>query len=198
MNKMKTGSSKFLIVGLGNPGEKFKKTRHNVGFMFLDELRKENDFPDFKIDKKSNSLISESEISNGKIRLVKPQSFMNMSGAVIEKITANYRLQSAKLIVVHDDIDLPLGKIKISKNKNSAGHKGIESIISRLKTKNFTRIRIGIQPEGGKSRQTKGFVVQNFNQKEKKDLKRILKKSLEILTAIIEKGEEKAMNEFNH
>src|SRR3989344_2556613 len=133
----------FIIVGLGNPGEKFKRTRHNVGFMAVDFLAKENNFPDFKISKKYNSLISDKD----NMILVKPQTFMNESGNAIKKLISNFKFQISNLVVVHDDIDLPIGTLKISKDSGAGGHKGVESIIQTVNNKNFIRFRIGICPE---------------------------------------------------
>jgi PTH1 family peptidyl-tRNA hydrolase len=133
----------ILIVGLGNPGIKYKRTRHNIGFRALDEFQKENDFPDFKFSKKFNALISKKDIGKKKIILAKPQTFMNKSGQAVKKITTYHSLPTINLVIVHDDIDLPLGKIRIVKKRGSAGHKGIESIIKELGRKNsHGRIRV--------------------------------------------------------
>ncbi len=173
----------ILIVGLGNPGEKYNHTRHNIGFRVLDEFQKENDFPDFTLSKKFNALVSTKEFANKKIILAKPQTLMNSSGVAVKKITTDYKLPTTNLIVVHDDIDLPLGKIKISKNRGSAGHKGVESIIKELGAKNFIRIRLGIgQNEKLKMKNEKlqlkiqldKFVLENFTQEEEKELRQIV------------------------
>ena len=209
----------FLIIGLGNPGEKYIQTRHNVGFQVLDYFRKENDFPDFRKARKFDSLISEKELEGNKVILIKPQTFMNNSGKAVKVLSNFYKITNLYLLVIHDDIDLLLGKIKISKARGSAGHKGVESIIKELKTKNFTRIRIGIQSETGKPKNSKlpstrakhgtglaphrnkvsgaGFVLQNFNKKEEKILKKVLKKSSKALKVVFTEGIEKAMTEFN-
>ncbi|MDP2664987.1 MAG: aminoacyl-tRNA hydrolase [bacterium] len=134
-----------LIVGLGNPGEKYEKTRHNAGFMVLDELEKK-ELP--------------------QARLLKPDTFMNDSGSAVLRATKNYKLKTTNLIVVHDDIDIPLGNIKVSKGSGSAGHKGVESIIQALGTKDFTRIRIGILPPEGKPADVENFVLKPFKKEE--------------------------------
>jgi len=125
----------IIIIGLGNPGEKLKKTRHNVGFMAIDEFARKNNFPDFNLQKKSISLISEKD----RVFLVKPQTFMNDSGKAVKEILKNN--SATNLVVVHDDIDLPVGKIKIVKDRGSAGHKGVESIIKNIGNENFIRSR---------------------------------------------------------
>ena len=107
-----------IIIGLGNPGKKFEKTRHNVGFLVLDKFKEKNNFPDFEFSKKSNALLSENILNNEKVILVKPQTFMNDSGKAVKKIIEPYTLHPKPLIiVVHDDIDLPVGKIKIVKER---------------------------------------------------------------------------------
>lgn len=140
----------FLIVGLGNPGKEYEKTRHNVGFMVLDALK-------------------EVELPNA--ILAKSQAFMNNSGKAVKKLLRRNTNEAIAelirhLIIVHDDIDIPLGKVKVSVGRGSAGHKGVESIIQSLGTKNFTRIRIGIQPEKGKPENVEDFVLQPFKKAE--------------------------------
>ncbi len=165
----------IIIVGLGNPGKKYKNTRHNVGFQAIDEFARENNFPEFRLSKKYNSLISEKE----NIVLVKPQTFMNNSGLAIKKIIQNSKFKIQNSIVIHDDIDLPLGKIRISKNRGSAGHKGVESIIREIGTKDFTRFRIGITPasakaSAGKAKNIEKYVLQKFDKEEEKIIKQVI------------------------
>jgi PTH1 family peptidyl-tRNA hydrolase len=146
----------IVIVGLGNPGKKYLNTRHNIGFEAIDQLAKENKFPEFKLSKKFNALVSKEK----EVILAKPQAFMNNSGQSVKLLYSFYKPK--ELIVIHDDIDLSLGKIRVSKNRGSAGHKGVESIIKELGTKDFTRIRIGIQPEKDVSQNVEKFVLQKF------------------------------------
>jgi len=205
----------ILIVGLGNPGKKFEKTRHNVGFRVVNEFAKKNNFPDFKISKKFNALISEGEFNNEKVILAKSQTFMNLSGKAVKKLVSSFRFQVSGLWVVHDDIDLPLGKIRIVKNRGSAGHKGVESIIKELGTKNFVRFRIGILPKTGKPKNLEKFVLQKpskakpseaedetksqrpFNKDEEKIIKEVTQKTVEEIEFSLKEGLEKAMSKFN-
>ena len=185
----------YIIVGLGNPGEKFKNTRHNVGFMALDEFAKNSDF---KLQKKFNAEISElpdvgSRVKN--ILLVKPQTFMNDSGKSVRKITTHYKLPTTNLVVVHDDIDLPIGKIKVVKDRGSAGHKGVESIINSIGSGNFVRFRIGIAPE--KNIEAKKIVLKKFSKEEKEVINNAIKKTCEALNYFLQNGLEKTMNEYN-
>jgi len=191
----------ILIIGLGNPGRKFQKTRHNLGFMIVESLKlKFKSFSDWKNNEKLLSKISEGEINGQKVILAKPQTFMNNSGKAVKLLTKTYHLKPNTLIIVHDDIDLPLGKIRISIGRGSAGHKGVQSIIDELKAKNFVRFRVGIRPKNNKQRtknNIEDFVLQEFNKGEEKILKGVIKKTIEAIEIAIAEGIEKAMSEFN-
>ncbi len=180
-----------LIIGLGNPGKKYEFTRHNVGFMAVDKLREVWNFPEFEFNKKFNAEISEGILflssqanpasageveGSNKILMVKPRTFMNLSGEAVKKILDFYKLTSVDIIVIHDDLDIELGKYKISENSRSAGHNGVQNIIDRLGTQNFKRIRIGIEDEEKrKNRLTPSdeFVLQNFTSSENKIIQKI-------------------------
>ena len=207
----------IIIIGLGNPGKKFENTRHNVGFMVLDKFAEKNNFPEFKLQKKYSAEISERNFGEQTLLLVKPQNYMNKSGEAAKKIIKKYRIgkfnenlkepygeQAMKIencIVVHDDIDLPIGKIKIAQNRGSAGHKGVESIIKELKTKGFTRLRIGINPEHSyaptRRSSAEKFVLQKFTKDEQKILDKTISKTADALDFILKEGLDKSMNEFN-
>ncbi len=176
-----------IIVGLGNPGEKFNLTRHNVGFMVLDFFAAKNGFDDFLFSKKYTAEISE---NNGVI-LVKPQTFMNDSGRAAQALLKN---KEATLIVVHDDIDLPLGNIKFSVGSSSGGHKGVQSIIDMLGTKDFIRLKIGIATNDQKAMDV---VLKKFSKEEQKMLDEVIEKSAEALDYFLENGIEKTMNKYN-
>ena len=190
----------MVIVGLGNPGKKFEKTPHNIGFLTLDSFFKENrekfSFSAFKLQKKLFSEISEGRIKRKKVILAKPQTFVNQSGKAVKKIKHFWKIKTENLFVVHDDIDLPLGKIKISKNRGSGGHNGVESIIEELKTKNFVRFRVGVNPYKNKKPSRK-FIIQRFKKREQKIVQDSVKKTVKAIETAIFKGLEKAMNEYN-
>ena len=186
----------ILIVGLGNPGEKYKNTRHNIGFLVVDEFREKNNFSEFRLSKKFIALISEGVFNNEKIVLVKPQTFMNESGKAVKSIIKNIGGPVLPMII-HDDIDLPLGKIKIVKNRGAAGHKGVESIIREIGTKNFIRFRIGIQPQKAKPKNAEKFVLQKFEKEEEKIVKEVIKKTTEAIGLTLKNGLEKSMSEYN-
>lgn len=178
----------ILIIGLGNPGKKYIYTRHNIGFQAVDEFAKENNFPEFRLSKKFNALVSENVLNEKKIILVKPQTFMNQSGKAVKSLTNFYKItrpgRVVGLVVVHDDIDLPLGKIRISKNRGAAGHKGVESIIKEIGTKNFTRFRIGISPKIGKPKNVEKYVLQKFDKEEEKIIKQVIKETTKKLSQL--------------
>jgi PTH1 family peptidyl-tRNA hydrolase len=186
-----------LIVGLGNPGKKFERTRHNLGFRVVDEIAKNFQFSSFEFQSFSNSQVSKGKIQGKNVILVKPQTFMNNSGIAVKLLIENCKLKIENLIVVHDDLDLPLGKIKISLGKSSGGHKGVQSIIEELGTKNFVRLRIGIQPKNGKPERPEKFVLQKFKKEEEKIIKKVIKKTIEVVELLLKEGLEKAMTEFN-
>lgn len=185
----------IIIVGLGNPGKKFQKTRHNIGFITIDNLQLVIDkFSDWKNIKKIQAEISKGEINSQKVLLAKPLTFMNLSGQAVKKVVLSVKCQMSNVLVIHDDIDLPLGKIRIVKNRGSAGHKGVQSIIKELGTKNFVRFRIGIQPKLGKPKNPEKFVLQKFNKGEEEIVKEVIKKTTEAIEMAIREGVEKAQS----
>ena len=185
----------ILIVGLGNPGNKYEKTRHNVGFMVLDKLlRKLTSVEDsfWQEEHRFNAFVAK---IGKEVVLVKPLSFMNASGDVVQKLMSFYKIPPFGLFIVHDDVDLPLGKLKISIDKSSAGHKGVESIIEKIGGKNFVRIRVGV---GKDEKQTADkFVLTPMNLWEEAKLKTSIKKAVEAIETVLKEGAEKAATRFN-
>ena len=179
------------IIGLGNPGEKYKTTRHNVGRIILNKWQEKESLPSFKKNTKLNALTTKGDV----FILALPETFMNSSGISVKKMIKN----TGNLWVVHDDIDLPFGSVKISKDKGSAGHNGVESIIKEIKTKDFVRFRIGIKPLSHiiSSENLANFVLKKFTKKEIDSLESISNKTIQILKFALEEGIEKAMNKFN-
>ena len=186
-----------IIIGLGNPGEQYKNTRHNVGFMAIDAFAKENNFPDFELQKKSNALVSEKPFDTAQGReniiLVKPQTFMNESGKSVKEIIKNKQVEN--LVVIHDDIDLPVGKIKIIKERGSAGHKGVDSIIQNIGNEGLVRFRIGI---GSKNKvEAMKVVLKNFSAEEQKIIDETIDRIVGALDLFVKEGLERAMNKYN-
>jgi len=183
-----------IIIGLGNPGEKYENTRHNIGFEVINKLTEAT----WKFNKKFNAEISEGKIYGEKIVLLKPQTFMNNSGQAVAAATSFYKIKPAGILTIHDDIDLPLGKIRIKKDGSSGGHRGVESIIASLGSKNFTRLKIGVAPDKRpKNFDAANFVLKKFGKAEEKTLAETIKKATEAVAMILDKNTEKAMNQFN-
>ena len=192
-----------LIIGLGNPGEKYIKTRHNIGFRVADELAEKLEIGNWKLKSKLKALISEGIFNNEKILLAKPQTFMNLSGQAVNTLSTYYKINPQNIWIIHDDIDLSLGALKISQNITSAGHKGIQSIIDSLGTKDFIRFRVGIKPDIGyqvsgiRKLNTEKFVLEKFTKEEEKRISQVIKKTTNALLVALEDGVEKAMNKYN-
>ena len=188
-----------LIVGLGNPGKKYQDTRHNVGFVTVEKFFEEriDEFEKFKLSKKFNAEISKGTFLEEEIILAKPQTFMNKSGEAVSKLTKFYKVDLKNLVVIHDDIDIPLGKIRISLSASSAGQKGAEDIIQKLKTNEFTRLRIGIGSDEQGQIPTEDFVLQKFMPDEQKIFNVNIGLILEALDVIVTTGPTEAMNLFN-
>ena len=170
-----------LIIGLGNPGNKYQETRHNIGFMVIDKIATNFQFSIFNFKLIFNAEISEKILKDEKIILVKPQTFMNNSGHTVKTIIDYYKIPIKDIIVIHDDIDLDLGEIKMQQDRSSAGHNGVQSIIDSIGTKDFTRIRIGIKPINKEiSIDTEKFVLQKFTKEEE-----IVQKTIEKAAALV-------------
>ena len=179
----------YLIVGLGNPGKTYEKTRHNVGFIILDNLYEklaEYGISKWELSKKFNAEICGATINNQKIILAKPMTFMNESGIAVQLLSHFYKLTPQDLIVIHDDKDLPLGEIKIQTDRGDAGHNGIKSIIEHLGTKNFQRIRVGIASDNPKKMSdTAKFVLDKFAFSERKKVSEVIEQATEEIIKII-------------
>ncbi|PIR03487.1 MAG: aminoacyl-tRNA hydrolase [Candidatus Magasanikbacteria bacterium CG11_big_fil_rev_8_21_14_0_20_43_7] len=163
-----------LIVGLGNPGKQYEKTRHNAGFLLLDMLREHYGCNTWSLSKKCNSEIAEGMINEQKILLAKPMTFVNNSGQAVGLISQFYKLKPIDILVVHDDKDITLGEIKFQTDRGHAGHNGIRSIIEHLGTQNFSRIRVGIAPEEKeRMKETADYVLGKFGMFERRTLKAV-------------------------
>lgn len=194
----------WTVIGLGNPGTEYEKTRHNVGRMLVERFAHAQDFSEWKFDKKSNAQTATGNVGKHKVRLMLPDTFMNKSGAAAKSVVTN-ATQAEQLVVIYDDLDLPFGVLRLAYGRGSGGHRGVDSLIKNLKTKNFVRLRVGISPTtpSGKMKKPLGeqqvltFIMNTFTPKEEAVLKKLSKKVQEALITLVEEGRNKAMTEFN-
>ncbi len=194
-----------LIIGLGNPGREYKDTRHNIGFMVIDKIEKELAHgvpPAWHMDEKKNVLTAKI----GDVLLAKPQTFMNKSGFAVKALMDYYKLTPADVWIIHDDMDLPLGKIKIRVKGSSAGHNGVQSVIDQLKTDAFVRFRLGIGKELDpiahsdkpmRHRNVISYVLSRFRESEAGTFKHLIKHGTDAVQMALAKGIDVTMNRFN-
>lgn len=185
------------MVGLGNPGLKYEFTRHNIGFRTVDNLARDIE-TEFKKVKSYYSLISRGMINTHKVMLIKPQTFMNLSGRAVSKVVSYYKISFQDLLIVYDDLNLELGQVRIRKKGSAGGHKGIESIMQYLNSEDIPRLRIGIgNPLVNFNFDCVSYVLSNFNHDEKDKIKEVIQLSTKAIKTVIEDGFEKAMRKYN-
>jgi PTH1 family peptidyl-tRNA hydrolase len=184
----------YLIAGLGNPGQQYAGTRHNIGFMMLDHFAEKNNLT--FTDSKWKALVSKAVIWDESVVLLKPQTFMNLSGMAVAQAVNFYKLQPANIIVIHDDLDMEFGRLKIVSGGGDGGHKGIRSIIEHLGTKNFPRIKIGIGRPPTPVPPDK-YVLSTFNSEEKKMIEQKMSLVIEGLRVSLQQGISAAMTFIN-
>ncbi len=186
----------FLVVGLGNPGSKYQLNRHNIGFLCLDYWLESlgNTAPRWKSDHDSLNLTM--ELEGDKICLVKPQTFMNLSGQAVQSLMAFYKIPLANVIVIHDEIDQPYGAMKIHKNRGHAGHNGIRNI-SQLVGMDYARLRLGVGRPPNPEFNVADYVLQNFSKEEMNKMPEFLSLGCDALEMIIKEGVDKASTIFN-
>jgi len=194
----------YIIVGLGNPGEDYVDTPHNTGRTILERFQQEKCFSDWIKKKELKASVSKGKIEKKSVMLIEPENFMNNSGKSLIKLV-NTKKHAEQLVVVYDDIDLPLGTLKISFNRGSGGHKGVESIIKSIKTRAFIRIRVGIAPTtpAGKIKKPKGadavghYILKKWTTKQRCQLDQIISRAVSAIETIICYGKEQAMMKWN-
>jgi len=184
----------FLVVGLGNPGKKYDITRHNIGFEVIDELARSNDIKMKKI--KFKSLIGEGQIMGEKVILMKPQTYMNLSGQAVREAMNFYQLDIGQLIVVYDDIDIDVGKLRIRKKGSGGSHNGMRNILLQIKDENFIRVRVGVgKPKGQQA--LADYVLSRFSKEEQKVLIPIVEDSVSAIELMMKESVDLAMNRYN-
>ena len=193
-----------LIVGLGNPGDKYKNTRHNFGFEVLDVLAKKMSAGNFTEEKKFKSLIAKAEWDGNQITLMKPQTYMNLSGKAVQLFCQYFKIKPEEILVIHDELDILLGKMKIRTGGSAAGNHGVESIIETLGREDFIRLRLGIGAEKSQSGEhgevhfkAEEFVIAPFEPKEKSKVKSMIKRAVQAIETLLNFGLETAQNQYN-
>jgi PTH1 family peptidyl-tRNA hydrolase len=184
----------YLIAGFGNPGREYRNTRHNVGFRLIDSVVSEFNTKLTKVQFKA--MTGTIELDNARIILAKPQTFMNLSGQAVAALMRFYKIPLDKVLVAHDDIDLPLGTIRIRPGGGSGGQKGLASTIEKLGTQDFPRMRIGIGRPSG-SQEAAGYVLQEFSNSDEKVLQDVLPQAVEAIKVFVAEGLEAAMTRYN-
>jgi PTH1 family peptidyl-tRNA hydrolase len=189
------GPVEWLIVGLGNPGSKYADTRHNAGWLLLDAVAR--DCPGFYFDeKRSHALLARGVLAGIKVALVKPQTFMNLSGEAVGPIARFYKVPPERILVAFDDLDLPVAQLRLRKKGGAGGHKGMKSLIQHLGTQEFPRIRLGIgrPPE---RMPVEAYVLQKFRAEEWPEMTATYARAVQAVSAILTDGLDNAMNRFN-
>lgn len=176
-----------IIVGLGNPGKEYNLTRHNIGFESIDHFAKINNFPEFSLNKKFKAYVTENLIGSTKVILVKPETYMNLSGEAVQAASHFYKVETSNIVAVYDEISIPFGQIRTRVGGQSAGHNGVKSLIEHL-GQDFGRIRIGIKNEYSDDTDTSKFVLAKFSKDEQKILPEINNEVANILTELIYGG----------
>ena len=190
-----SGGVKYLVVGLGNPDKKYRNTRHNTGFIAVDYMAKQLGVEIGK--KKFDSLTAETVIAGEKVLLMKPQTYMNLSGVAVEKAASFYKIPPENVIIIFDDISLPVGKLRIRRKGTHGGHNGIRSIIDYLQSENFPRIKAGIGERPNPNYDLADWVLSTFKEDELKGIEEVASHCLDIVKFIIEGKIEQAMSKYN-
>lgn len=184
----------FLIVGLGNPGPDYRHNRHNVGFMAIDALARALDIPIQRVELRA--LVGKGLLDGQRVILAKPQTFMNKSGQAVASLARFYKIPVDQILVVHDDLDLPFGNLRLRPEGGTGGHKGMDSIMNRLGTREFPRLRVGIGRPPGRM-DPADFVLHDFDPPQQELLPQVLDRAVQAMRAFVLEGVEPAMTMFN-
>jgi PTH1 family peptidyl-tRNA hydrolase len=194
----------YIIAGLGNPGEEYENTRHNIGRMVVEDVARVLGASDWRDDKKLRAKLTQASAGTDKVTLVLPDNYMNRSGGSLSPLITSAKA-AERLIVVHDDIDLPLGTLRIVFDRGAGGHNGVLSIERSIKTRAFMRVRVGVVPTTptGKPKKPKGeqavydFILKQISKKDRERIDEVVARASKAVVTILEKGKEAAMQEFN-
>ena len=190
-----SGGVSWLVVCLGNPGKQYENTRHNIGFMTADELERREGT---KVNKlKYRALTAEMKIGGERVLVMKPQTYMNLSGEAVKLAGAFYKIPPERVLVISDDVSLPLGKLRIRANGSAGGHNGLKNIIAHLGTDAFPRIKVGVGAPDHPEHEMVDWVIGNFSGAEKKVVAEAVSRAADAIACLIEKGVSEAQNKFN-
>ncbi len=189
-----TSMTPFLFAGLGNPGPEYRQNRHNIGFMVIDALAESAGIPIRRVE--FRALVGKGDILDSRVILAKPQTYMNDSGLAVASLMRFYKIPRERLLVVHDDLDLPFGTLRLRPGGGTGGQRGMESIVSRLGTRDFPRLRMGIGRPPGRM-DPKDYVLHDFDPEEAAILPELRQTAVEAVRTFIDAGIQRAMNDFN-
>ena len=194
-NRNRASGVEWLVVGLGNPGDKYENTRHNVGFLTIDHIAEEQRVPVQKL--KYRALTNTVELGGAKALLMKPVTYMNLSGEAVGEAARFYKIPPERVLVISDDVSLPIGKLRIRKGGSAGGHNGLKSIIQHLGTDQFPRIKIGVGEKPHPDYDMADWVLSKFTGEDLKTIQAAVKKAADAVACYLENGPDKAMNRFN-
>ena len=193
--KNRAAGPEWLVVGLGNPGEKYENTRHNVGFLTVDELAERARVPVQKL--KYRALTNTVELGGARALLMKPVTYMNLSGEAVGQAARFYKIPPERVLVISDDVSLPLGKLRIRKSGSAGGHNGLKNIIQHLGTDQFPRVKIGVGEKPHPDYDMADWVLSRFTGEDLKTITQAVKRAADAVECVVKDGPDKAMNRFN-
>ena len=193
--RMKSAGVTWLVVGLGNPGDKYENTRHNVGFLTVDQIAEQLRVPVQKL--KYRALTNTVELGGQKVLLMKPVTYMNLSGEAVGEAARFYKIPPERVLVISDDVSLPVGKLRIRKGGSAGGHNGLKNIIQHLGTDQFPRVKIGVGEKPHPDYDMADWVLSKFVGEDLKAITAAIEKAAKAVECLIAEGPDKAMNKFN-
>ena len=193
--KRTSGGAEWLIVGLGNPGDKYENTRHNVGFMTVDILAERLRIPVQKL--KYKALTNTAELGGQKVLLMKPVTYMNLSGEAVRQAADFYKIHPERVLVISDDVSLPVGKLRIRAGGSAGGHNGLKNIIAQLGSDRFPRVKIGVGEKPHPDYEMADWVLSKFTGEDKKAIDAAILRAADAVECLLKEGPDRAMNRFN-